>query len=60
MKIGGTIKELRLNRGLTQSELADLAGTTAANISRIESGKHGAGSDLLNSLAFVLRLKVHQ
>ena len=60
MKIGETIKELRLDRGLTQDELADLAGTTAANISRIETGKHGVGSELLNSLAYVFNLKVYQ
>lgn len=60
MKIGETIKELRLSRRLTQDELADLAGTTAANISRIETGKHGVGSELLNSLAFVFNLRVYQ
>lgn len=60
MKIGEVIKEARLKKGLTQSALGDLAGTTAANISRIESGKHGAGTDLLNSIAFVLGFKVHQ
>lgn len=60
MKIGEVLKELRLKRKLTQDELADLVGTSAANISRIETGKHGVGSDLLNSIAFVFELKVYQ
>lgn len=60
MKIGETLKELRLVKGWTQGQLADMAGTTAANISRIETGKHGVGTDLLNSIAYVLGYKVYQ
>jgi transcriptional regulator with XRE-family HTH domain len=32
------LKEWRLRKALTQQELADKAGTTKANISRIEAG----------------------
>jgi len=60
MKIGDVLKELRSKRKLTQDELADLVGTTAANISRIETGKHGVGVDLINSIAFVFDMKVYQ
>ena len=60
MKIGETLRELRQAKGWTQDQLADLAGTSAANISRIESDKHGVGSDLLNSLAYVFGYKVYQ
>ncbi len=60
MKIGETLKELRLVQGWTQDQLADMAGTTAANISRIETGKHGVGTDLLNSFAYVFGYKVYQ
>jgi len=60
MKIGEALKELRGKKKLTQDELADLVGSTAANISRIENGKHGASVDLLNSIAYVFNLKVYQ
>ncbi len=60
MDIGGTIKALRERQGWSQEELGWRAGTSAANISRIETGKHGPGPDLLDSLAKAFQLKVHQ
>lgn len=60
MELGKTIKRLREQRGLSQDELAFRAGTSAANISRIENGKHGAGEDLLASLAKEFGLKIYQ
>ncbi|MDP1658910.1 MAG: helix-turn-helix transcriptional regulator [Methylotenera sp.] len=60
MKLGEAIRKLREEREWTQDDLAFRAGSTAANISRIETGKHGVGGDLLNSLAYVFELKVYQ
>lgn len=60
MKLGIAIRQLRKRRGLTQDELAHQAGTTAANISRIEADKYRPGAELLGSLAFVLGVKVYE
>jgi transcriptional regulator with XRE-family HTH domain len=60
MNLGETIKNLRLARHWTQDELAYRAKITAANISRIENGKHGPSTQLLESLAFVFGMKMYQ
>lgn len=60
MNLGETIKKLRVARNWTQDELAYLAKITAANISRIETGKHGPSTQLLESLAYVFGMKMYQ
>jgi transcriptional regulator with XRE-family HTH domain len=60
MNIGETINKLREERRWTQEELAARANITAANISRIENGKHGPSIQLLESLAKAFDLKVYQ
>lgn len=60
MNLGETIKSLRLARHWTQDELAYRAKITAANISRIETGKHGPSTQLLESLAYVFGMKMYQ
>ncbi|MDP1733514.1 MAG: helix-turn-helix transcriptional regulator [Sulfuritalea sp.] len=60
MNLGKVIRELRGQRGWSQDELAFKIGTTAANLSRIESDKHGPSSDLLSSIAFVFGIKVYE
>ena len=50
------VKECRENIGLTVRELADMVGTSGANISRYETGKHGAGSDILGKWLMYLML----
>jgi transcriptional regulator with XRE-family HTH domain len=60
MNIGKTINELRDERRWTQEELAARANITAANISRIENGKHGPSVQLLESLAQAFGLMVYQ
>ena len=35
---GARLREMRLKRGLTQPEIADLVGTSASNISDLERG----------------------
>lgn len=60
MEMGKVIKRLREERGWSQDELAFRTGTSAANISRIENGKHGAGQELLEALAREFDYKVYQ
>ena len=60
MNLGGTIKNLRIARHWTQDELAYRAKITSANISRIETGKHGPSTQLLESLAYVFDMKMYQ
>lgn len=60
MNIGETINKLREERRWTQEELAARANITAANISRIENGKHGPSMQLLESLAHAFGLKIYQ
>jgi len=60
MNLGKTIKDLRIARHWTQDELAYRANITAANISRIETGKHGPSTQLLNSLAKAFGMKSYQ
>lgn len=60
MNLGETIKSLRVARHWTQDELAYRAKITAANISRIETGKHGPSTQLLESLAYVFGMKMYQ
>jgi transcriptional regulator with XRE-family HTH domain len=60
MNLGKVIRELREKEGWSQDELAFKVGTTAANLSRIENDRHGPGSDLLSSIAFIFGLKVYE
>ncbi|MEI7842090.1 MAG: helix-turn-helix transcriptional regulator [Gallionellaceae bacterium] len=60
MNLGKTIKELRISRHWAQDELAFRAKTSAANISRIESGKHGPSTRLLETIAYVFDMKMYQ
>ena len=60
MELGKVIKKLRENKGISQDELAFRTNTSAANISRIENGKHGAGEALLEALAKEFELKVYE
>jgi len=49
------VRAWREYRGLTGQQLADLLGTTKANISRIENLKQGYTQDFLEACAKVLR-----
>ncbi|MDR3298835.1 MAG: helix-turn-helix domain-containing protein [Candidatus Accumulibacter sp.] len=60
MNLGMVIKQLRERCEWTQDGLARRAGTTAANISRVESGKHNPGAELLGSIAYVLGVRVYE
>ena len=54
IRIGGQIRQLRLGKSMEARDLALLAGIDAANLSRIEQGKHSVGLDILSRIAFVL------
>lgn len=52
--IGKRIKSIRLQRDMTQQELATAAGITKANVCNIEAGKYSVGLDVLNKIADAL------
>jgi transcriptional regulator with XRE-family HTH domain len=56
--IGKRIKEERLKRGLTQSEVADLSGITDNFLSYIENGKKQASLDTLYKIANALEVSL--
>lgn len=49
------IREWRKFRGLTQEQLASAVGVSAANLSRIETGKQGYTQAVLEAIATTLR-----
>ncbi len=51
------IKELRLARGWTQSQLAELAGTDKGYISQLENGKRDPSAETLRSLAAAFEIE---
>ncbi len=46
-----TLKKARQMKGLSQAQLATLAGTDQGHISRMERGEKGASSDILKAVA---------
>ena len=54
MTIGDRIKELRIQKQLTQSDLAGMVGLTYVQIGRYETHKSTPSSDILQKLAKVL------
>lgn len=57
-EIAWLLIKYRMDKGLTQQELADLVGTSYSQISRIESGRHKTNFDTLARIARALDLKV--
>lgn len=51
---GANIRRLRLERGLTQEDLAGEAGIAMRHVGRIERGESSPTVDLLGKLATVL------
>ena len=48
----------RLEKNLTQQQLADLVGTQQSNISRLESGNYNPSLEFLDKLAKALDKKI--
>lgn len=55
---GRKIVEIRIIKRLTQEELADSAGITRNNLSRIENGKYNPGLDILHKIADALGMEL--
>ncbi len=50
---------LRIERGLTQKDLADIAGTKQSAISRLESGNYNPSIEFLSKIALALGKELH-
>lgn len=57
-EIAWLLIKYRMDRGLTQEQLAERVGTSNSQISRIESGRHRTNLDTLLRIAKALDLKV--
>ena len=49
--IGGLIRDARKHRGLTQTQLADVLGTSQSAVHRIEAGNQNLSLDMVNRIA---------
>ena len=58
-EIANQLIQARLERGLTQKELADKIGTRQGHISRMESGQQNISIGMLKRVAKALDKKVH-
>lgn len=58
-RFAARLRELRHTRGLTQSQLGQLAKITASYVGRLESGGAAPGIDLVRRLAEALGTSVH-
>ena len=56
--IGMRIQKYRMEKGLTQDELAELVGTSQKYISRIETGYHNMKVDTIAAIAKYLGVSV--
>ncbi|MEG9432827.1 helix-turn-helix domain-containing protein [Terriglobus sp. ADX1] len=56
IRLGRRLSELRENRGLSQAQLADMAGVGRSHLSQIENGAVAARIDTLWSLVQALDL----
>ncbi|MFW6600266.1 helix-turn-helix domain-containing protein [Propionibacteriaceae bacterium Y2011] len=53
-RIGGLIRDARKHRGLTQSQLAQVLGTSQSAVHRIEAGNQNLSLDMVNRIAAAL------
>lgn len=59
-RIGKRIQELRLNRGLKQSELAEKVGIATKHQSCVETGKNYPSAELVENYAKVFNVDVSE
>lgn len=58
MSIGENLRRLRLNAGLSQSELAETVGVTQPMIAQVERGTKALTLELGSELATALKVQV--
>ena len=54
-RIGGLIRDARKHRGLTQTQLAEVLGTSQSAVHRIEAGNQNLSLDMVNRIAAALQ-----
>jgi transcriptional regulator with XRE-family HTH domain len=57
-RIGGKIADLRKARGMTQQQLADMAGLAQQNLARVETGRYSSRLDTLAAIADALGCQI--
>ena len=60
VRLGRRLSELREKRGLSQAQLADMAGISRAHLSQIENGAVAVRINTLYEIAKVLELKMEE
>ena len=60
MNIGNNIKRLRENRGIKQSEIADLIGMHRSNYSKIENGQREISLAAINKIAKFFNISIDE
>jgi transcriptional regulator with XRE-family HTH domain len=60
VRLGRRLSALREKRGLSQTQLADMAGIGRAHLSQIENGAVAARIDTLYAIAQTLDLKLEE
>lgn len=60
MKLGDKIKQLRIEKGMTQDDLAAATGTTKASISNYERNRRNPQYTVINSIADVLGIPLSE
>ena len=60
VQLGRRIQNIREKRGLSQTQLADMADVGRAHLSQIENGAVAARIDTLHALAQALEMKLEE
>lgn len=58
LELGYEIARLRIQRGLTQTQLAEMAGTRQPSIARLENGTSDPSLSFLNRIAAALDARI--
>lgn len=59
-ELGAAIRRLREIRGLKLADMAEAAGTDAANLSRLERGQQGYSDQTLTAIAVALQIPLSE
>ena len=59
MDFSQIVKQLRLERGMTQQELANMVGLTKVTISQYETGKRKPSFEMIEALADVFHVDMN-